>query len=315
MINTNTYIVDERAQGVKKWEEYDEIICPDGEKIDMNKLLSDQATATAIISGQIPFFGAYISKLHPIYTFAISTQATDGYHLFINPQFTSHLTLKQKIFVMAHELMHCLLMHTKRYSEGTDHKKANIAADYECNITLAKLDKLEVGNAPNMGLVDIGTMKEIGAFVSKKYIGWGYEAILKDVSGAGSGDSMSNKQNTQQSQNNKSQDYLDGWDQAMRDWRSGKLIIPGLPSPKSSVRGPENNTNNSSSPTGSDHVGDKNPDDLNAQLVTLKKQRFNARQNIRYGEKKGKNVEKYKAELVELNKKIADLKNQIKTLG
>ena len=55
----------------------------------------------------IILINGFINKLRTIYTFQVKTQATDGYNLFVNPQFTYNLDLTGKVFVMAHEIMHC----------------------------------------------------------------------------------------------------------------------------------------------------------------------------------------------------------------
>ena len=119
----------------KRWEDYDTIKCPDGQVIDMVKLIDDQHRAKAALIHLSPVFGGFVGKLRWIYTFRVQTQATDGYNLFINPQFTYNLSLTEKCFVMAHEVMHCLLNHMRR-GRGHNPKKSNIAADYEVNISL-----------------------------------------------------------------------------------------------------------------------------------------------------------------------------------
>lgn len=214
----------------KRWEDYDTIVCPDGQVIDMLKLLDEQQRAKAALVHIMPYFGAFINKLMPVYTFMIQTQAVDGKHLFINPQFTANLDLTGKVFVMAHEIMHCVLNHIRR---GKSHnpEKSNIAADYEVNVTLEE-----------MKLVKADVMKKIGALYDKKYAGWGYEKIYDDnPSGQNSG-SMDNSKQSKDAQQNADQnqqgqggnqnqnqqysdDYKKGWNQAMEDYKNGKLTL------------------------------------------------------------------------------------------
>lgn len=216
----------------KKWEDYDTIKCPDGQVIDMVKLLDEQQRAKAALVHLMPFMGAFVSKLRPIYTFRVKTQATDGYNLFINPQFTYNLDLTGKVFVLAHEIFHCVLNHMRR-GAGHDHEKSNIAADYEVNWTIADLD-----------LITPATIKKLGALYDSKYNGWGYEKIYDD-NPTGPNDPMNNekegkdqnKQNSQgqQDQQNggsgsdKKQTYSDeykaGWNKAMEDYKAGKIKI------------------------------------------------------------------------------------------
>ena len=158
----------------KKWDEYDELELPDGTRINMAKLLDEQARARTSLVHLIPFFGEFISKFRFIYTFHVDTQATDGRDIFINPQFTANLDFTGKVFVMAHEVMHCVLNHLRR-EQGRDHLKSNVAADYECNITLAT-----TATTSGRPLVSTSTIEALGGLVDKKYQGWGFEKIYDD---------------------------------------------------------------------------------------------------------------------------------------
>lgn len=218
----------DRDKNGKKWEDYDTIVCPDGQIIDMAKLLDEQSRAKAALVHIIPYFGAFINKLQPIYTFMVQTQAVDGKHLFINPQFTYNLDLTGKVFVMAHEIMHCVLNHLRR-GKGHDHTKSNIAADYEVNITLEE-----------MGLVKSSVMTKLGALYDKKYAGMGYEKIYAMSPPSPNNQSMDNSNQSNQAQNNQNQngqgggqggnqqyseDYKKGWAQAIEDYKNGKLKL------------------------------------------------------------------------------------------
>lgn len=197
----------------KKWEDYDTIKCPDGQVINMKKLLSEQQNAKVALIRIVPWLGGFIGKLRFIYTFRIQTQATDGYNLFVNPQFTYNLNLLQKTFVLAHEVMHCLLNHMRRGREH-DPNRSNVAADYEVNITLADIPPFSVG-----------MMKDMGALVEEKYRKLSYEDIYALVSK--SGDSQENKQGQKDAEKNSkfSADFKKGWNQAMEDYKNGKLKI------------------------------------------------------------------------------------------
>lgn len=213
----------------KKWEDYDTIVCPDGQVIDMVQLLDEQQRAKAALLHIMPFFGGFASKLRPVYTFRVPTQAVDGVNLFINPQFTYNLDLTGKVFVMAHEIMHCVLNHLRR-GKAHDPEKSNVAADYECNITLA-----------DMGLIRMDTMTKLGALVDKKYSDWGYEKIYDDNPSAGGNQNMNNQNQSKDAQKNQegqsgqgqgqgqsqqySDDYKKGWAQAMEDYKNGKLKL------------------------------------------------------------------------------------------
>lgn len=222
----------------KRWEDYDTIVCPDGQVIDMNKLLDDQNRAIAGLIHIMPFFSGLVSKLRPVYTFKVETQATDGYNLFINPQFTYNLDMTEKAFVLAHEVMHCVLNHMRR---GKDHDpfKSNIAADYEVNCWIN-----------DVGLIKASVQQKIGAYYDAKYSGWGYEKIYADNPKAKNSNNMDNsgesknaqknQQNSQQNQQggnssgsnsggqnkeNYSDEYKKGWAQAMEDYKNGKIKL------------------------------------------------------------------------------------------
>ena len=223
----------------KRWEDYDTIVCPNGQIIDMNKLLDDQQRAVAGLIHIMPFFGGFVSRLRTIYTFRVETQATDGYNLFVNPQFTYNLDMTGKVFVLAHEIMHCVLNHMRR-GKNHDPMKSNIAADYEVNCWINDVD-----------LIKAATMQKLGALYDKKYSGWGYEKIY-DSNPSGPKNSMDNSDQSKDAQkqqdknnsgqerqeqnqsgsgagNNSKQQYSDefkaGWNKAMEDYKAGKLKI------------------------------------------------------------------------------------------
>lgn len=217
-------------QNGKRWEDYDTILCPDGTVIDMQQLLDDQHRAKAGLVHIAPSLGGFLSRLRFIYTFRVQTQATDGYNIFVNPQFTWKMNLAEKVFVMAHEVMHCLLNHMRR-GRGHDHMKSNIAADYECNITLVET-----------GITKEAVIKKLDGYVDQKYKDWSYEKIYDDISSA-SGDTMDNQDQSGQAKKNQqgqqgqgsgsgqgqqqqySDDYKRGWAQAIEDIKSGKIKL------------------------------------------------------------------------------------------
>lgn len=154
----------------KKWEDYDTIVCLDGTVINMQKLIFEQAKAKAALIHLENMFATFANKLEPVYTFHIETQATDGVHLLINPQFTNSLTFEEKVFLMAHECMHCVLDHMRRGKQANhDPEQSNIAADYEVNQTLV-----------DIGLFQDATIKKLHGLIDSKYSGWSYEHIYDD---------------------------------------------------------------------------------------------------------------------------------------
>mgnify|MGYP002515482915 FL=1 len=199
----------------KKWEDYDTIKCPNGQIIDMQALLAEQQNAKVALIRLMPWLGGFIGRLRFVYTFRVQTQATDGYNLFVNPQFTYNLNLLQKTFVLAHEVMHCLLNHLRRaQGRGDDMNRANVAADYEANITLADVPPFSVS-----------MIKDMQALIDEKYRKMSYEEIYDKVSK--SNDSQQNQQGEKDAQKNNrySSDYKAGWNQAMKDYKEGKISV------------------------------------------------------------------------------------------
>ena len=220
----------DRDQNGKKWEDYDTIVCPDGQIIDMAKLLDEQQRAKAALLHIMPHFGGFINKLKPVYTFRVKTQAVDGFHIFINPQFTANLDLSGKVFLLAHEIMHCVLNHLRR-GRSHDRKRSNIAADYEVNTSLVDL-----------GLFKKEMIDKLGGYIDMNYASWGYEKIYADAKlNQKSNDNMNNEDEQKKAQQNNSQrqsggssgsgqqsysdDFKKGWAQAMEDYKNGKLKI------------------------------------------------------------------------------------------
>lgn len=63
------------------------------------------------------------------------TCATDGYAIYVNPAFTATLEDDELVFVMAHELVHCVLGHLDRVGRR-DRFIWNVAVDYATNALL-----------------------------------------------------------------------------------------------------------------------------------------------------------------------------------
>lgn len=220
------------SKDIKRWEDYDTILCPDGQVIDMQKLLDDQERTKVAINNLEPFLGSMVSRIRFVYTFKVQTQATDGYNIFVNPQFTYNLTFEQKVFVLAHELWHCILDHMRRGRQaGHPNFKSNIAADYEVNSTIVTL-----------GMLGEKVIKDTDALFDHKYDGMAYEQIYA-MNPPGPQDKQNNKSDANKAEKNKgskgqnsssdnkntdqkrSPEYVDGWNQAMRDYKAGKIKL------------------------------------------------------------------------------------------
>jgi predicted metal-dependent peptidase len=104
-----------------------------GKTINVKKVHEEMEKAKYKIITQSPLYRPYVHDMDPtIYTWIIPTMATDGVRLFVNPEFAAELSWMGKIFVIIHEIMHCILLHDQR-GGGFDHDLFNQAADFEIN--------------------------------------------------------------------------------------------------------------------------------------------------------------------------------------
>jgi predicted metal-dependent peptidase len=83
------------------------------------------------------FFATLACRLKAKAVWHLPTMATDGKHLFYNPDFTNTLTREQCTAVVAHEVMHNALCHMARIGHR-DHFKFNVAADLAINPLLTE---------------------------------------------------------------------------------------------------------------------------------------------------------------------------------
>jgi predicted metal-dependent peptidase len=102
-----------------------------------------------------PFFGTLVGSLDLILCDSKSnawctTAATDGKFIYFNRDFVLSLKPRGVMFVLAHEVLHCLYDHLGR-RQGRDPKIWNIANDLMVNYTL---QKSKVGEMPPHGLYD-----------------------------------------------------------------------------------------------------------------------------------------------------------------
>lgn len=83
-----------------------------------------------------PFFGTAVTKRPIIYTDSVPTAAMSATgQMYINPAFAEPLTVRQLMFLLAHEAMHYMLAHSLR-RKHRDARAWNVAADKVINDTL-----------------------------------------------------------------------------------------------------------------------------------------------------------------------------------
>lgn len=104
---------------------------------------------SALILDQ-PFFAAILLGMPIIEDNSVATLATDGSKILYNQEFMSKLTLQETVFVLAHEVLHCVFQHSTRRGDR-EPKRWNIAADYVIN-DLLKGEK--IGQVVSGALLD-----------------------------------------------------------------------------------------------------------------------------------------------------------------
>jgi predicted metal-dependent peptidase len=97
-----------------------------------------------------PFFASLLLGMPMEEDNRIPTMATNGEWIKYNKKFMETLTLQQTLFILAHEVLHCVFQHMHR-REARNHNKWNIAADYVINDLLVKDG---IGSMPPMGLLN-----------------------------------------------------------------------------------------------------------------------------------------------------------------
>lgn len=86
-----------------------------------------------------PFIGLILMNLElvPVPGNSLRTTCTDGRRIMMSISFYAKLDLEERLFVMAHEAWHCVLMHGVRCQTRNQHL-FNIAADLEIHFVLQK---------------------------------------------------------------------------------------------------------------------------------------------------------------------------------
>lgn len=113
----------------------------DNEKLESIK--SQTSDALAISRQQLLVTYAFIGSiamnldLVPVRDKRVRTACTDGSSVFVDCSFFSHLSNSERVFVLAHEVWHCCLMHMLRCQDRI-HSLFNIATDKEVNYMLSK---------------------------------------------------------------------------------------------------------------------------------------------------------------------------------
>jgi len=88
-----------------------------------------------------PFLGSLAMHLQliPVVDDRCPTAATDGRRVFFNAQYMLNQSEEDAIFILAHEILHCALLHfSRQQGEREEHVMWNFAIDHEVNAALVK---------------------------------------------------------------------------------------------------------------------------------------------------------------------------------
>ncbi|NLF61667.1 MAG: hypothetical protein GX574_10995 [Lentisphaerae bacterium] len=113
---------------------------PNQAEQDLKQRIWQQAEADR---GQLllrqPFVGSLIMRMDliPVCDYRLETAATDGSNIFLNCDYYSRLDADERLFLLAHEVWHCVFLHFFRRL-GRDPEKWNIATDLEIQFTLER---------------------------------------------------------------------------------------------------------------------------------------------------------------------------------
>ncbi len=111
---------------------------PNTEELELKKTaLSEAESARAQLLVRQPFVGmlAMRMELITVVDSRMPTACTDGSTIYFSAPFLMELSNEQRIFLMAHELWHCVFLHFKRKG-NRDHQRFNYATDLEVNFML-----------------------------------------------------------------------------------------------------------------------------------------------------------------------------------
>lgn len=92
----------------------------------------DRVKAAVFLGTNAAFFGSLMCTLEFVWDESTKTAATDGVHLFFNPDFFLSITPDQRKFVLVHELWHVARLHMLRL-DSRDPKLWNQACDLRIN--------------------------------------------------------------------------------------------------------------------------------------------------------------------------------------
>lgn len=128
-----------------------------------------------------PFFGEVILRLELVRADEwCSTMAVDGKRMYYNSNFVARLEKAELLFVMLHEVVHCVFEHIFR-GDDRDPDRWNMAIDYATNGIL--VNEKKCGKMPTRYVTTDNNGKSVQrvGLYDPKYEGWSSEDIYRDL--------------------------------------------------------------------------------------------------------------------------------------
>lgn len=163
-------------QDPKKNPKLQQFIRPVSED-DLNEAARNFIGARVKLLFNHPFFGQLGLRLipEPADPKVIPTAATDGRKIYYNPHFINALTVEENVFLVAHELGHCIYEHMIR-REKRDHMLWNIAGDYVINNMIDEAIVHSQSNEKYCKVIEV-----VQPFLDHNYDEWTTEEIYDDL--------------------------------------------------------------------------------------------------------------------------------------
>ncbi len=106
------------------------------------ELLKKVEKARTRMALALPFIASSVMMLDLIEDNSVKTAETDGDYIYYNREFIVNLSIRQLMWLLAHEALHCVLLHHIRVG-GRDLKLWVIACDYVINLILHGIQEFE----------------------------------------------------------------------------------------------------------------------------------------------------------------------------
>jgi hypothetical protein len=145
---------------IYNWSEYSRIL--ESSNILENSSISKDAAnkfmwCLGVLRKRSPFFGPLTNKLkfQEDWNLPYKTMATDGSNIYYDPNFVMKMSNEEIIWVIVHEIMHCILGHFNRKMPNPQYW--NAATDYALNLLIdpeKEGNKGVIGKMPEGGLFD-----------------------------------------------------------------------------------------------------------------------------------------------------------------